>query len=89
MKRPNEKDYSPDNQIFFHEERQRYYAELEKYIDYLEGQLRDKKDGVLFPCNRCKNPFDTAELVSVGEMTKDGDERYTMCKPCADEWLKS
>lgn len=36
MKRPNKKDYLTTNQIEYDLELNKYYEELEKYVDYLE-----------------------------------------------------
>lgn len=42
MKRPNIKDYLTSNQYTYHERLKEYYAQLEKYADNLEKQLKEQ-----------------------------------------------
>lgn len=75
--------------IWINELKEQYYCKhiVLKRGEYLANYLEVNKDGITFPCNSCNIPFDTAELESVGEMTKDGEKQYTLCTPCADKWF--
>jgi hypothetical protein len=40
MKRPIQSEYTTCNQFTHSEELNRYHSDLEKYVDYLENELR-------------------------------------------------
>lgn len=41
MERPNLKDYLTTNQMEYDEQIQKYYQQLNKYVDYLEEQIKN------------------------------------------------
>ena len=66
MKRPNIKDYQTSNQMEYREQLNKYYDELEKYINHLEEQNEitlksDEKihyDALLDCCNHLLDDVD-------------------------------
>ena len=75
MKRPNKKDYLTTNQIEYNQMLNKYYDDLEAYIDILEEQLT--LTDVVVPkgtlCNKKQSPYDIDSNTYVGRKVGKSD----------------
>ena len=74
MERPNKKDYLTTNQIEYNQMLNKYYDDLEAYIDILEKQLT--LTDVVVP---------KGTLCEYGKEHSDIDIEHAMCHKC---WLE-